>query len=480
VSRASVSFFIRPAMNGWMTRVALVTVCTVLGCISGFEKEKRTDMGKQAWRKDDSSWVRGANYVPTYAQNDVQIWNNFNPEIIDRELGYAEQVGINSVRVFFQIIVYEKDPKLFLDRFEQFLQLCDKHHMRMMPVLFDSCFGEEPTLNALGWVANPGNTRVARETWPECEKYIDDVVGKHVGDKRILLWDVMNEPMVAGVYAQKEENREKIWRFVRHFCKYVGTLDPSHPTTVGTCSVMCLPFIAESEDVLSIHSYSGDEEKHRADIRKAKELGHELGGKPLIVSETGHYALNQSYQLALNVCREENVGWYIWELMIGIDPFPSVQGIFYPDGTIRSGDDLSAVLGLRKKEPVNGVFLTRNMSEEQTKSVLKEALATPTKEWNFERRLGDLHAGSLVERIVLLRIQREKPGFSVEEMQKKAVDGDRSDLERYHALRQTVIGELGRGLEEAKQLYRKGDGDNAYRKVDEIVRNIAGQLQIGE
>jgi hypothetical protein len=35
--------------------------------------------------------MRGANYVPSYARNDVQIRMDYDPNVIDRELGYAER-----------------------------------------------------------------------------------------------------------------------------------------------------------------------------------------------------------------------------------------------------------------------------------------------------------------------------------------------------------------------------------------------------
>ena len=65
-----------------------------------------------------------ANYVPSYARNDVQTWMDHDPAVVDRELGYAERMKLNTVRVFLQYAVYEHDPKLFLERFEGFLGLC--------------------------------------------------------------------------------------------------------------------------------------------------------------------------------------------------------------------------------------------------------------------------------------------------------------------------------------------------------------------
>lgn len=49
---------------------------------------------------DDYSWMRGANYVPSYAKNDVGIWMDYDPVVIDRELGYAAKLKLNTIRVF--------------------------------------------------------------------------------------------------------------------------------------------------------------------------------------------------------------------------------------------------------------------------------------------------------------------------------------------------------------------------------------------
>ena len=35
--------------------------------------------------RDDFRWMRGANYVATYAAPDVEMWLNYDHEIIDRE-----------------------------------------------------------------------------------------------------------------------------------------------------------------------------------------------------------------------------------------------------------------------------------------------------------------------------------------------------------------------------------------------------------
>ena len=54
--------------------------------------------------------IRGANYfVSSYAKNSIEMWDNYRKEIINQELGYAEDLGLNSVRVFLHYQVYKKN-----------------------------------------------------------------------------------------------------------------------------------------------------------------------------------------------------------------------------------------------------------------------------------------------------------------------------------------------------------------------------------
>ena len=301
-------------------------------------------------RSDDFSGMRGANYVPSYARNDVQIWMDYDPAVIDRELGYAARLRLNTVRVFLQVAVYERDPKLFLARFEDFLARCEKHHLRMMPVVFDSCFGEFPDLEGYrkkDWMANPGQNRLGPEHWPKLKKYVRDVVGGHRGDRRIVLWDVMNEPTCTSF--NQEEDRKLIWAFVRHFLDYVKEVDPTHPRTVGVMHSNELAMVQDRVDVLGFHNYRRD---LREDLRAVRALGRKLG-KPVVVNEVVMRP-GQPFSFAMPVLAEEKVGWCFWELMLGSTQFSRgenpIQGIVYPDGTCRYAVEVAAVLNPGRAE----------------------------------------------------------------------------------------------------------------------------------
>jgi len=90
--------------------------------------ETRWEAGR-AWRWYRAlPWLCGFNYVPSTAINTTEMWQaeTFDAQTIDRELGWAHSLGLNSCRVFLQYLVWEGDPEGFLARLERFLVLAAK------------------------------------------------------------------------------------------------------------------------------------------------------------------------------------------------------------------------------------------------------------------------------------------------------------------------------------------------------------------
>jgi len=93
-------------------------------------------------------WIVGSNYIPASAINELEMWQKetFDPKGIDRELGWAEAIGLNSMRVFLHDLPWQQDPAGFSSRIDRFLQIAAKHHIKPLFVLFDSCWDPEPHL----------------------------------------------------------------------------------------------------------------------------------------------------------------------------------------------------------------------------------------------------------------------------------------------------------------------------------------------
>ena len=66
--------------------------------------------------------------------------STFDPAQIDKELGWAEAMGMNTMRVFLHDLLWQQDAPGFRKRIDQFLTIASRHHIRPLFVLFDSCW----------------------------------------------------------------------------------------------------------------------------------------------------------------------------------------------------------------------------------------------------------------------------------------------------------------------------------------------------
>jgi len=287
----------------------------------------------------------------------------------------------------------------------------------------------------------------------------------------------MNEPMAAGEFASNDENREKIWRFARHFCGYVGRLDPTHPTTVGVAHANSVPRVADVEDVLSFHSYKGTEARYRSEIQSVKKIGREQN-KAVVISETGHYQTGQPYSMAIPICSDEGIGWYIWELMIAKSPFAKVQGIFYPDGTVRSAEDCCALAGFAVKPVLEGEVRALAIDPEHLTSELREARCTATDRWNAGRRMELLHSAAVTMPLLVLRIEEDDPGIDGDKLMWEGARDKPELRKRYLAIETEVMAELRPKVGAILEAFRTNQTEDAFSKIDAAIAGICSELRI--
>ena len=70
-----------------------------------WSREKAAEWYKQ------QPWLVGCNFIPSTAINQLEMWqaDTFDPKTIDRELGWAENLGFTSVRVFLHDLPWKED-----------------------------------------------------------------------------------------------------------------------------------------------------------------------------------------------------------------------------------------------------------------------------------------------------------------------------------------------------------------------------------
>ena len=88
-------------------------------------------LGQQKWSEQQARdwyakqpWLLGSNYNPASAINQLEMWqaDSFDPKRIDLELGWAEGLGMNTMRVFLHDLLSFRDPtqKNFLQETTRF------------------------------------------------------------------------------------------------------------------------------------------------------------------------------------------------------------------------------------------------------------------------------------------------------------------------------------------------------------------------
>ena len=315
-------------------------------------------------------WLVGANFVPANAVNELEMWqaDTFDPVEIDRELGWAEGLGMNTMRVFLHNLLWEQDAAGFKHRMDQFLVIAQKHHIRPIFVLFDSCWDPDPKLGPQhppipgvhnsGWVQAPGKSVLADpRQYQRLKAYVQGVVGAFADDPRVLAWDVWNEPdnMNRGAYGKEElvNKEELVLRLLPQVFAWARAENPVQPLTSGvfwgdwstpkTLSPMARIQIGES-DFISFHAYSWPEDFEN----RIKQL--EQYHRPIICTEYMARGVGSLFDTILPLAKRYHVGAINWGLVAGKTqtylPWDSWErpyvveqppvwfhDVFHPDGT---------------------------------------------------------------------------------------------------------------------------------------------------
>jgi cellulase (glycosyl hydrolase family 5) len=265
-------------------------------------------------------WLVGCNFIPSNAINQLEMWQaeTFDSATIDRELGWAADLGFNTVRTFLHDLAWEADPDGFKQHIECFLEIASRHGIRPMLVIFDDCWNADPKIGPQsspqlgihnsGWVQSPGVALVNQgpAAWDRLERYVKDILSSFADDPRILLWDLYNEP-------GNSNNGEKSLPLVKAVFEWARAATPSQPLTVGVWfdNQALNEFQLAASDVITFHHY-WEPEKLEREIHKLK-----AHGRPVICTEWMARTCGSLVHTHLPVFARENVGCFNWGLVAG-------------------------------------------------------------------------------------------------------------------------------------------------------------------
>lgn len=289
-----------------------------------------------AWY-DQQPWLVGANFLPSTAINELEMWQaeTFDTATIAKELKWAASIGMNTMRVFLHDLAHKQDPEGFKKRIDIFLRIASRYKIKPLLVLFDSCWdpfphtGKQhepaPFLHNSGWVQSPGADALKDTTqYPRLKKYVTDIVSRFKNDKRVLGWDVWNEPDNTNnsSYGRFEpyDKVELVHNLLKKVFVWTRSASPSQPVTAGiwagnwSAEDSLKPIeklMIEQSDIISFHNYDKAEEfEKRIQWLQRYE-------RPMMCTEYMSRGNGSTFEGSLPVAKKYRVAAINWGLVSG-------------------------------------------------------------------------------------------------------------------------------------------------------------------
>jgi hypothetical protein len=339
--------------------------------MSGQLNGQVTTQGSKIWTTEkaqqwasENGWLRGCNFNPSTAINQLETWQaeTFDTATIDRELGWAQEIGMNCMRVFLHHVAWEVDKEGFKNRMKQYLAIADKHGIKTIFVFFDDCWSPiyhagkqpdpKPGVHNSGWVRDPGELLNQDPTLVNLlETYVKDVLTTFKDDKRIVIWDLYNEPGMNKIGNRSMPLLKKVF-------EWAWEIRPSQAISVGIWDKSLSElnkFQVENSDVITYHSYQ-EPDKQQAAIDTLKRYG-----RPIVCTEYMARRNNSLFSNTMPLFKKNGVGAINWGLVAGKsntkyawdEPIPDgsepplwFHEIFRPDGTPYKQDEVDLIKSL--------------------------------------------------------------------------------------------------------------------------------------
>ena len=294
----------------------------------------------------------------------------FDEQIIQQELGWAQNVvGLNSLRVFLSIAQYQTNREEFFKDFEKFLDIAESKGMTVMPVTgatglrdpdapatqTEPEFEFKPGVIFGGFRGTAGGVRWD-DQWPRMKPIMKDFIQtlllRYSKDKRIILWDLCNEPPTA----QRP--------LVEYLFQWAREVDPSQPLSVCWNG-------HDLSDVITFHTYMrpglSAPQAAPARVDFLTELDWARAWKrPILCTEWLARPFGSTPENTLPFFSRYGIGWYSFALVVGgpsqyqypwnwpigsPEPKEWFHGLLYPDGTPYKVEEILMIRDFKYQKP---------------------------------------------------------------------------------------------------------------------------------
>jgi Cellulase (glycosyl hydrolase family 5) len=360
--------------------LGLVLTCSLLALAPTTPPVARWSEAKANEWYARQPWLVGSNYIPATAINELEMWqaDTFDPMTIDKELGWAERLGMTTMRVFLHDLAWQQDSTGYRERIDRFLEIAARHRIRPLFVLFDSCWDPNPSLGRQrdprpgvhnsGWLQSPGAKALQEPAeYPRLKAYVTGLVQAFGKDPRVLGWDIWNEPDNTNTNsygsAEPKNKVELVLALLPQTFEWAREAGAQQPLTSGvwkgdwSTDDRLSPIERvqlESSDVISFHNYdSGAEFEKRITWLQRYH-------RPILCTEYMARGNGSTFQGSLPIARKYNVAAINWGFVAGktqtylpwdswqkpyVDREPTIwfHEIFKQDGTPYKQDEVELI-----------------------------------------------------------------------------------------------------------------------------------------
>jgi len=317
--------------------------------------------------------VHGAVYVPARAFNAYQCWAEYDPTIVERDVGFAASLSLNALRVFLSYERWREAPTALGESFDHLLATAASHSIRVLPILFESA-GAEPTPERLrdhdpatacavrspshAVVRNPRHGRVrgavrrllggrSTDDWADAAAFVAWVADRYGDDDRVLALELMNEP---GGWSRRVA-------FARAMLRTADRHRGDVPLTMGCKSLANNRAYDDPE--LDVYQFHDNLPATATDVATTLERAATVAadaGRPVWLTEWQRTLVDPpdtrrpDYASLAETIRASDVdGEFFWSLMVKPAYLPAarragrVNGVFHEDGAVWSRADLRAL-----------------------------------------------------------------------------------------------------------------------------------------
>jgi len=324
---------------------SLVCVLFIFSCNIKNENtiEQKRWSKEKAWDWNNQyNWFVGTNFNPSTSINQLEFWQkeSFDIETIDKELRWSSELGMNLHRVYLHNLLWDQDSIGFIDRIEKYLATSNKYGIKTMFVLLDDVWHPIPKLGKQEaaipfvhnsrWVQAPGAEILGDSTrHNELKGYIKGIITHFANDKRVVCWDLYNEP--DNVAWQKglvelELKNKHIYSFalLKKTFQWAREVNPSQPLTAGLwkgkIETWGTPdklrslekYMVMNSDIISFHAYDSNMDSIRKKITELKKYG-----RPLICTEYMARSNNNTFENVLPILKENKIAAINWGFVSG-------------------------------------------------------------------------------------------------------------------------------------------------------------------